>query len=63
MFYGGCMFCNKCVDCEMEGKPAEDCHIEALNKAVADFKAEMAKILDGYVAKVEQILKSFHIIS
>lgn len=36
--YGGCMICGleKSVECQLDGKPADDCPVEAINKAMAD---------------------------
>lgn len=37
-FYGGCMYCDKAVDCQIAGEPDADCPVEALIKARVEFK-------------------------
>lgn len=39
--YGGCLFCYKAVDCQIAGKPSDDCPVEAIIKAKVEFKKEM----------------------
>ncbi len=55
-FYGGCMFCDKAVDCQIAGKPAADCHVEALNKAWHILKEELKR--DPIIGKVYETLVS-----
>lgn len=67
-FYGGCMFCDKAVDCQIAAEPAADCPVEALEKAKACFRSAFEetrffKALVWMADKLEAFLESFHRIS
>lgn len=67
-FYGGCLFCDKAVDCQIAGEPAADCPVEELNKAKDEFKEAMKetklfKAMEWMADKLNAILESFHLIS
>lgn len=59
------MFCDKAVECEIVGKPAADCHVEALNKAWHTFKEELKRdpiisgIRESLVAVCDALAKVF----
>lgn len=64
-FYGGCLFCDKAVDCQIAGKPADDCPVEALIKAKADLKqafeeTRLFKAAEWVADKLAAFLESFH---
>lgn len=71
-FYGGCLFCEKAVDCQIAGEPAADCPVEALNKAWKDFKTELKddiafvriyKAANWILDRLSSFIESFHKIS
>jgi hypothetical protein len=64
-FYGGCMFCDKAVECQIAGKPADDCPVEAIIKAKDDLKKDMMetkffKAMERIADRLEAIIESFH---
>ena len=61
-FYGGCLFCDKAVDCYLAGKPAADCPVAAMIKAKADLKqalmeTKLLKAMGWIVDKLEEFLE------
>ena len=58
-FYGGCLFCEKAVDCQIAGKPASDCPVEAMIKAKVDLQQALmeTKLFKAMEAVLEKLMK------
>jgi len=61
-FYGGCLSCEKAVDCQIAGEPASDCPVEALIQARVEFKIavmenKLVKAQLWVINKLEAVLE------
>lgn len=65
-FYGGCMYCDKAVDCQIAGEPDDDCPVEALIKAKVEFKIavmenKLVKAQIWILNKLEAVLEKLRL--